>query len=146
MSESDDRVEMDAIRRAAGNLHTAMLAVERYHLTLIKRAMLDLGLRNVRQYGLAPFAGLIASMPKSYYGVSYQNWLRRQGEITAQVKAKLEECGAVITVNRSDYRKGAIGVSLCGVTASSSVGLYRALRNWEEKALKQLGSTRRRAR
>lgn len=106
---------------------------------------LSAALTVVRRHGLAPFSRLIASMPKSYYGTSYANWLRRQEEITAEVRAQLEAAGAVIEINKG-YRRGSISITSGSVQAWSTVGLYRTLKHWEQKALKQLGTPKRRAR
>lgn len=99
---------------------------------------LSAALTAVRRHGLAPFTRLIASMPKSYFGPKYANWLRRQEEITAEVKAQLEAAGAVIKVN-DGYRRGSISIEFGGVKAWSTIGLYRTLKHWEQNAEKALG-------
>ena len=90
---------------------------------------LKMGLQKVRHMGLAPFARLRSSMPKSYTGEHYGRWLARQHEVASEVAAKLRAEGATI-----DESGGSVRFSFMGIRTSSTMGLGGALRNWKGRA------------
>ena len=84
----------------------------------------------INQHGLAPFSRLAAGMPKSMAGPGYTIWKERQTEVTELVKSRLEEQGATIVFTRDEVR-----IEFAGIKAMSRLGLYQALKNWNDKII-----------
>lgn len=84
----------------------------------------------MNQHGLAPFARLAAGMPRSMTGPGYAIWKERQTEVTERVKSRLEEHGATIVFTRDEVR-----IDFAGIKAMSRLGLYKALKNWNDKII-----------
>lgn len=92
--------------------------------------------KNVRVHGLAPLERIRVSMPKNMSGPAYGQWLKRQAEVTREVKARLEAEGAHIVFTGHTAK-----VNFGGHRAGSSMGLRQALLNWKAGAEKRLGIT-----
>lgn len=103
-----------------------------------RRDGLNAALRLVAREGHAPLARVRHSMPKTYSGQAYNQWMRRQQEIAREVADKLRDEGFVI-----QQLPTGTNVSFAGIRAVSSMGLARALRNWETAAKKKLRELRR---
>lgn len=95
-------------------------------------------LAHVERLGLAPLARIDNTQPKSTAG--WSEWHRRRREVEAEAAAKLTVHGAAVSLDTSPVR-----IRFAGVSASSTMGLGQALRNWKtaaEKGLKHWGNSR----
>lgn len=105
-------------------------------------ADLKQALRAVEALGLAPLARVYNTRPKSYYGSqqAYAKWTVRLRETEALAITQLSARGASVS-----EAMGATRFRMAGVSASSTMGLEAALRNWKtgaEKRLKGKGNSR----
>lgn len=90
-------------------------------------------LRLVETLGLAPLNRVQHTMPRDNRGDRYVQWQRRRREVEAEVVMKLTAEGA--TIGESS---GATRLRFVGITASSTMGIAGALRNWKAAAEKRL--------
>jgi hypothetical protein len=87
----------------------------------------------VDRLALAPLVRVRNARPKDWRSDRYSRWQRRLREVESEAGARLEAEGARFRLDSDATR-----IRFCGVSASSTMGLEQALRNWTEGARKRL--------
>ncbi len=87
----------------------------------------------VEKLALAPMVRVQHSMPRGFGGSAFAAWDERRREVDEQAAKSLANLGAFVA-----YGAGEARLSYAGVSSTSTMGLFQAVRNWHSAALTRI--------